>query len=581
MNLRTTLLLLLVALGLGAVVWWQRGQEAADVHLVDERLFEGVDVARVTAIRVDNVYRSYAMRLERDAAGSWYLVDPISYPADEGFVERLLDSIGRDRVMVVRPDEADAEALGFEPPRIVLDVYEDVGGESVRHRVELGAPDLDGKRVHVRKDGRYFRALRTIYTTLDRGFNEFRSQLVMHASGRDVVEVRRSGSYQIELGEPAQDLTFNAFLDGGAWHSVLPRRALLSPRDVGVLVFGALRLQARDFVEDEARDLGRYGLDAPLLRLDLGLDDGATESLLLSRSAQSPWYAKAPDAPQVWLLEEAHVQRLLYPFEAMLERLFMTTRRGDVTALRLERGDEELRLERGAEDWTLRTRRGDGPWSAPVRADGPRVEDWLGRLETLEVARFLLDEPPGEARGDLAVTVETRYGEFGGRLGEEVPGEGDAEPLVRFQRPDDDLAALMPAWLAELARAPEREFLSLDLLALDEVRTTGLQLTGSAGEARFTRDDRGLWHRAGTSDEARDLLRVLDALLFLKAAEHLAEPVELADPVEVRFERAEGDPVSYRVGLGPDGATLLEVGAARARARRTDLHAELTALLGR
>lgn len=582
MNLRTTLMLLALLAGLGFLVRGQFVREAREADLVDQRLFEGVDVGEVVELRIDQIYRSYNLRLQRDAAGLWYLTDPIAYPADSGFMNLLLEDIESARMMPVPETEADAEALGFDPPRVVLDVVtRGAEGEHI-HRLEVGAPDLDGRRVNLRRDGRYYRGLRRLYTTLDHEVNEYRSRRALHVPERGIVEVHRTGAWQDGLeGEP-EDLTLSAFLEGGTWRSVVPRAAQLDPRDVGVLVFGAARLEISRFIEDEARDLSRYGLEDPVARISLGLSDGTAESLLVSRrGGERGWYATREGSPYVWSIEEQDIVRLFYPFAALVDTHFMTARRTEVQALELEAGGRTLRLEReeSSEGWSLRRRSGQEAWSAPARADTDRVDDVLGELEVLELTDFDLGE---EARleapveGTLRVTVETTRGRFGGRLGARI--EDSPDSAWTFQREGDEVTATVPAWLAELARREAASFLSLDVWVEEEIQLEALELEGSGGAARFVRDGRGLWHRAGEDEEALELLPLLDSLLFLKAAEHAEPPGPPSEVLEVRFIDHAGAERGYRVGLAGE-ATWLEVGGSWSRARVPDLHGRLAALL--
>ena len=125
MNLRTTLLLLILVLGLAGAVFWQKGREAAGVVDVDVPLFEGLDPAKVRVIRIDNIPRSVNVRLERDRAGVWYLTDPIEYPADQGVMNILFQDIAYGRAMVVPEEEWGETELGFDPPEMVLELDEE------------------------------------------------------------------------------------------------------------------------------------------------------------------------------------------------------------------------------------------------------------------------------------------------------------------------------------------------------------------------------------------------------------------------------------------------------------------------
>jgi hypothetical protein len=579
LNWKTTALLAILLAFLGALVLWQGAQEAADVHLVDERIFEGVEVDDVCELRIDNIERTHVLRLERDSQGIWYITDPLAYPADGGLVQVLLEDVARGRMMAVSDDAGGEAELGFDPPRSVLSVVECTPEGRRVHEVELGDVDLDGKRVFLRKDGRYYRALRRLATTTDREIEDFRSPRILHLAGREVVEFQRTGSVQYELGEEPEDLTVHAYLDRGVWRSLLPLKARLDPMDVGVVVFGAVRLEVDRFIEDAAPDLARYGLDKPLVRLSLGLSDGGAEVLLLSRLGNtSRWFVMREGANQVWSIDDQAALRLLYPFPALIETHFMTARRGDVTALALEADGRELRIERGPRDWTVRERRASEDWSVPLRADGRLVDDWLGRLETLEVGPFQLDgrAPWKDTSGSLY--VESAEGTQGGQLGLTVDG------LAPFLREDEEVVGAVPDWVVELVHQPRESFLSLELLTLDEVEQVGLVLARPDARLEYRRDGRGLWHLGDAEEEALELTPVLDPLLFLRAERYLDDEPALGAPISVTFLDYQGGEVSFEVGLGAlDGGqqAVIAMGGARVLAGDKELHQRLLALFDR
>lgn len=578
-----TIVLLLLLLGLGALIHWQLAKEDRGGVDVDLRLFEGVDVRQVTTMRIDNIERSLNLRLERDVQGEWYITDPIVYPATRSIVKLLLDDIAAAKVMVVPEVEWGEEELGFAPPKVVLEIDEKTTDGLETHRVEIGAKDIDGKRVHLRVDGRYLRALVRLYTTLNRDLHEFRSQRAMNLPPLEIVEVHRTGSVIHEIESEPVDYTTQAFLDGDTWRSTVPYGALLDPMDISVLVMGTAALKIDRFIEDDAVDLADYALDQPLIRIELVTRSGAREALLLSRRGNSGrWYVKRESAPHVWMIEPEKAGRLLYPFDQMIERHFMRATRRDVTALNLTRPGNELRLERGARGWTVARQSEGGEWSSPVPASWREIEDVLARLEELEVGGFFLDEPAPESSTSVdwpyGVRVEAAGRVAGGRIGGAYE-DAEGQAAVLFQRDGDEVVGWIDPWLGELARMRLDQLRSTDLLMLDEVELSGLVLSRGEEKRSYQRDNRGIWREVGVEDEAVELLPLLDPLIFLRASEHLEEPEELIDPISVEFRRFRGDPVSFVVGSGEGELTArIAIGEGVSVAKVGELHERLVGL---
>lgn len=597
MNIKTTLLLLVMLALLGGGIWWQKQTEVADRD-VDVALFGDIDVSQVRRIRIDNIERSFNLRLESDSSGVWYMTDPISYPADVATVRALLEDVSSARALVLPKDQWDAKALGFDPPRIVIEV-EAEGDEGVEVcRVEIGAPDMDRIRLNVRVGDRYLQGLVRLYTTLNHILDDFRSRKVMTLVGEEVIEVHRSGSVQFEVDEEPQDLEMNAILDGQEWRALSPRRALLGGLDAGVLVYGASRLRARSFVLDEEGDLAPYGLDRPVARIDLKTARGLKETLLLGRrDMQGSWYVKRLEAPFVWSIEPQSALSLLYPTEEMYDRIFMRALRRDVSSLRLlwESSDplagpsSELLVEASPDGWTVRGARNGAALGPALPADERRVEDVLARLEGLELGLFPADVPqplPAELadgpRLDGAILLQVGNETLGGRFGRVASGDLARAGLI-FRRAGDEVLYVAEDWMEELIQTPIDEFRAKDLVRLMENRLTGLSIRSEEKSKVFERDSKGIWHEAGQSSEAKQLLPLLDPLIFLKAQSFEIGEAEMSQVIELRFERFEAEPLVVRLApleaLDEDPRTLAEVGGALSILKVGGLYRDLEQLL--
>src|SRR5688572_3279590 len=92
MNPRTTGLLILAALGLAAVLYFEIGGEDArrEAEQRSKRLFQGVEAADLSWIALRTSDGVEARFERRD--GKWLLTEPIAFPADSA-VERIADAL--------------------------------------------------------------------------------------------------------------------------------------------------------------------------------------------------------------------------------------------------------------------------------------------------------------------------------------------------------------------------------------------------------------------------------------------------------------------------------------------------------
>lgn len=215
MNRLTTLMLLVCVLALGTVAYLQTEREAKTIPAdgLSEALFPGVDRSRIAAIRLEDIKGSSHMRFERDVAGQWFITDPIAWPAEQNQVLEIVQVILRNRVVAVPDALAEEAARSFEPPEGFIEVEETMeGAEPRRTRVELGAVDLDGARVYVRRDDQIFRTLRNFETPFTLGLSDFRSKRIFALRAEEVIALERVGGWYDQVEQ--QSLGMRAFRQG-------------------------------------------------------------------------------------------------------------------------------------------------------------------------------------------------------------------------------------------------------------------------------------------------------------------------------------------------------------------------------
>ena len=582
MNRLTTLILLIVVAGLGAAVWWQTEREESGEFDFVERLAEGVDVQRVRAMRIDNLERSVHVTLERDERHVWSITDPIAYPARQGIIDLLLDIVRDNPAVVVPGDELDFAEAGFDPPRALFDVIERMpdGGERTV-RIELGALDLDGSRVYVRRGGKIFRTLRNLDTTLQRFVDDYRSHRVFDVAPLEIVRFTRRGRVREANGE--RDLFVDATRRSFDWWLDQPVKGRLDPTIMTGFVATAASYRIDRFVDDAPIGLVQYGLQDPQVQIEVEDASGLAQVFLMGR-ADGEWYGKREDLPYVWGLDSGDVYRLFLDVDDLIDRNLVRVLRDEVDQIELTTASERIVIEpdRSGDDpaWTVRAAEDRDV----LPANRERVEALLSDFEHAEILRFLTED---ELRPDLrpgpddpAIWITMREQRQGGLLGPQFVTEGGA-PARTFVRRDEEQVGLVPVALAErLENTTLRSLMSLQLLALDEQHLRKLVLRRGETEQTFVRAIEGTWRYVDLDTVADELFSVLDALFFLRATEHLGPGDEpLVDKIEYELIDYEGASTRAVVGLGPDGRVEAELNGRRAVLKDQGLHGRLATIL--
>lgn len=590
MSARTTWLVLALVLALGGLAWWQLDREGRRAAF-DRPLFRDVDPSRVTRVRVEHLERDVQLSLAREPDGTWSLVDPIEYPAEPGLVQRLFEIVQQNRAVPV--PEADAAKLSLDPPRAVLEVFEQGPAGPRVQRVEVGTPDLDGRSVFVRlgQDGRrepgVFRTLQNLDTTLERDLDDWRRQEILALAPRSVLSIRRDGAPPLEDGAAPSPVPLTAGIDPQTreWRASRPFAARLDPVRTSFVVARAASLRAEAFELDLPEGLAGYGLlepHPPSLTFELETVRGERLRLLFGRSPDGRnWYCTLAGGDHVWRVDEASLILLAAPAETLLEHRVLRARRDEVSGVRLTGDGVELRLRRRGRLWEVAPVAGGAPGEWRV-ADPAAVEDLLGAVEAHELEAWAPEVEP------FADTGDSLFVELGGGDGEAPRLEGGwLAPAPRraglegihFRRPGDDVVFFTGVELLDLARTPLERWWTLQVVRLPEVEQVRIELREgasaepAAADLAFVRSPEGLWMPEGVEREDRDFARLVDALLSLRAGAYL-DPDDpggsgpLRDAVRVDVLDRLGETTTYVLGRSDELESPAVVWSGRgARAR--------------
>jgi hypothetical protein len=580
------LALALVVAAAGAAFYYSLRRDMQGLVAQEEALFPGFDGSRVRTILAESTVRDWRMRLERTERGGWRMVDPTAVPANFSRVENLLALALAARGHPVPASEIDPRQLGFEPPRLVLQIEELVDGQSRHESVEIGGLDADDRSVNVRVRGHYLRVLRNLDTALDLQLEEWKTDLALEFQIAELVAVRRTGNLKPEGEDQPRPVPLEILRGEEGWRSVQPEGLQLDPLLVGTWLQGLAALHTSSSFGELIPPLSRYGLDPPELRLELELRDGSKQALRLGRPGYTEgqaWYAMREGLGLEWSLEPYSVFAVGWPLENLIDAHVMNARREDLTSLTLRGSAGELKFTPAGRQWQLAQRRpGEKAFDRAVGADPAKVGELLSALEQAALVEFRLGQALPEMPEAPAIWIGVGGITQGGWFGEPAQSK-DGKPCVVFQRRGENASSLAPRALLDLLARPIESFWSMNLADIPEHEQTALAIQGQGKDLRYLRGKDGKWARTGGGGEAKELYPVLDALCFLRAEKYL-EP--LVDPpwdelVTVKFTDPYGKERKILVGRSREGEKPVELiyDKLRAVAHDQQLHARLLKIL--
>lgn len=551
MNSRNVWIMLALVLLLGGVVLWQQGREKSPAFQDDRPLFDGLRAERLHSIHLDHLERGLQLSLTRDADGAWQIVDPLTFPAEAGVMDRLLEVLTKNRATPV--DKPDLEALRLAPPRAVLELVESLPTGDRKLRLELGEQDLDGSHVFARVDGVVVRTLLNLDTTLNRDLPDWRQRRILNVDPATVTAVRRIGKLVVDPAVGLVDLGFAAGTTESGWRSSVPWKAALDPETVGQLIASLCYLQARTFLADSAVQVPPFGLDNPDLRIELDLAGEAQEVLLLRQNRGSEsWICMREGSTHVFRVENMSLVLLSIPADRFLDTQIARLEHGKVERIELRHGEQTLFLRRNAQIWKLGSKQ-NAVAGTEVSADPLAVADLLAAVEGAHAAKFLIDEP------GVVFTAESSVGlrlfAHGAEYGCDFGAEHELSPGVPgrlFRRAGDELVGVVETRVADLASGGWIDFVERQMIKLPEKAIARIELSRKEFKRVFVRNaETGRWSAAGVETEAPKTFQMcVERLLSLRADAAVAPdgPFELADPWQVVVIDGGNVRTSYRLG---------------------------------
>jgi len=287
---RSTLILLALALGLGAYLYFIDAKKPVVDDKAKAKVFTA-DSTKVDQLEVKSESGDVTS-LKKEASG-WTIVKPVQLPADQNNASDIAASLASlEQERVVDENPTDLKAFGLAPPRI--EVAFNVAGEQAQKRLLIGDKNPTGMGLYAKlpNDKRVFLISNGLETSLNRSTFDLRDKTILKFDATKVDAV--------ELVSKNQDV--RVVRAGDEWKIVKP---LETPADYTTVegLIGQLQsaqmMQLKDKPED-VKDLHRYGLDKP--EVTATISSGASSVVLQVGGAAEPTtlWARDPSRPEIF-----------------------------------------------------------------------------------------------------------------------------------------------------------------------------------------------------------------------------------------------------------------------------------------
>ncbi len=295
---RSFLILLVVALGLGAYIYFVESKHDPNEGEKKAKVFT-VDAAKIEEVEVHA--SSGAVTKLKKTGDHWAIVSPAQAAADEAAVTSLVDALASMEVDKVLDENPSSLAqFGLDPAR--YSVAFKVNGDATTHRISIGNKTPTGSGLYARVEGqnRLFLAPAVQDDTLNRTTFDLRDKrvLVFTRDSVDSVALAGKGSPAIALAKKGNDWRLTSPIDA---------RADFSPVDglIGRLDQVHMLSLVSEGAEPSAAEMKTYGLDAPQLVATVGTGSSKATLAIGAKKDDANLYARDLSRPMVFTVEPA------------------------------------------------------------------------------------------------------------------------------------------------------------------------------------------------------------------------------------------------------------------------------------
>jgi len=374
MRFRSTIILIVLLLGLGAYVYWveypKAQEEAKKKTLVD---FKADDATEVSLSYAD---REIALKKVDD---NWRLTKPLETLADATTVKNLINAIAECEVKKEVTDaSADLSQYGLDKPLVTIGVKvkdKQLPAILVGKNTPIGASTYvqraDDKKIVLTNSA--FRA------GMDKKASDLRDKTIVAFNDDDVRKIQISGGDKdIELARK-----------DGNWNVERPEAWPADTVTIRSFLSTLRSMRATDFAADAGGDLAAYGLDAPRLRVavTIGKDNIEKQVLLGKQGEKNELYVQVGGQPTVYTVSDWVFRDLNKTAGDFRDKTLLAFDRDKISAVEAKRKDGgQFTLMRG-DDKQWRLQGNDG------KPNEQNINQFLGDLHDLKGYEVVADHP--------------------------------------------------------------------------------------------------------------------------------------------------------------------------------------------
>ncbi|MEO5742745.1 MAG: DUF4340 domain-containing protein [Vicinamibacterales bacterium] len=333
----STLILLVVALGLGGYLYFVESERPVAVENAKAKVFT-YDAAKINQVQIKSS-SGEVTSLRKSADSIWAIVQPVEAPADRNSISEVVTNLANlEEARVVDENAADLKAYGLAEPRI--DVTFSVEGDKEPKRILIGekTPANSGVYAKLPTSNRVFLVGTALETAADKSTFDFRDKTALAFDETKVTS--------LELASPAQTIRLEK--TGEDWKLVKPVQA---PADFVSVngVIGQLQSAQMTGLKDrpeDLKDLKQYGLDKPRVIATIGTGAASTRFELGKEAGPGSVWGRDVSKPAVFSINNGVAMELQKKVDDFRRKEVFDFRPFNTTRFEITRGKDMRAFER-------------------------------------------------------------------------------------------------------------------------------------------------------------------------------------------------------------------------------------------
>lgn len=387
MKPKTTFILLIVAVLIGAFIWVDHKYFPDTEKSTEQqkRVFAYLKRDDITKLELSN---TNGVIVVEKAGDKWEMKKPFEVPASKSDVESILSELEfLDAERTLTPKElketgATPANYGLDKPRAEASITV----KGVVHTLKLGNDSEIGGNLYAMLAGKETVHVlgKSVFDRLNKRVDDLRDRTVIDFAKSDLSKLEiKSGNRQIELTQTPESGDTPA-----AWRITRPINARASKDKVEGIADKLAALRVDTFVTEDPKDLKRYGLDEPAQEVSLFTkgSDGAK----IVQFGSSPTndttkvYAKRKSLNSVYTVSNDILTNLVVQVNDLRDRALAEFETDQVQAVEVVAGGQTFQIEKQTNDWEIVA-------PAKSKAEQDACDDLVSHLHGAEIKEFVAD----------------------------------------------------------------------------------------------------------------------------------------------------------------------------------------------